>query len=265
MLVDAHSHLQFSAFDKDRDKIIKSTLSQNIWVINVGANKESSQKALSLAQQYPTGVWATIGLHPHDIDEGFDYDFYKNLSKNPKVVAIGETGLDFYNNEKLEIEEDKEKQKEIFIKHIKLAKELNKPLMIHCRNAFDNLIKILISHLLFLNTPPGIIHFFTGTLRDAKKLLEMDFYFTFGGLTTFNRSFDEVIKFIPIKKILLETDSPYVAPEPYRGKRNEPAYIIEVAKKLAEIKNLTFEKISEQTTANAIDIFKIPMYDLKEL
>ncbi len=151
----------------------------------------------------------------------------------------------------------KEIQKNTFVQQIKLAKELNKPLMIHCREAFDDVIQILSSNSQLLNTPPGIIHFFTGTIEDARTLLEMGFYFTFGGLITYNRQFDEIIKFIPLEKILLETDAPYVAPEPHKGKRNEPIYIQETAKELAKIKNISLEKISEQTTQNAFKIFDI--------
>ena len=294
-LFDSHTHLQFSAFNNDRDEVIKRTLDDNIWIVNVGSQKDTSKKAVDLANKYPEGVYATVGLHPIHVDknhydfqefdgdngfnprgEKFDYDFYKNLARNEKVVAIGECGLDYAvfareQGERLQKqasaealregglpseEKLKDKQKEIFIKHIELAHEINKPLMVHCRQAFDDLISVLISHLSFLNTPPGIIHFFTGTSDDAKKLLEMEFYFTFGGLITYNRQFDEIIKFLPLEKILLETDAPYVAPEPYRGKRNEPIYIIETAKKLAGIKNISLEKICEQTTENAIKVFE---------
>ena len=129
--------------------------------------------------------------------------------------------------------------------------------MIHCRDAFGDLIEILKLKSGFLNSPPGVIHFFTGNINDAEKLLKMGFYFTFGGLITFNRLLDEVIDFLPIDRILLETDSPFVAPAPYRGKRNEPAYIIETAKKLAELKNLSLEKIGEETTFNAQKLFAL--------
>jgi len=302
-LFDSHTHLQFSAFNNDRDEVIKRTLDDNIWIVNVGSQKDTSKKAVDLANKYPEGVYATVGLHPIHVDknhydfqefdgdngfnprgEKFDYDFYKNLARNEKVVAIGECGLDYAvfareQGERLQKqasaealregglpseEKLKDKQKEIFIKHIELAHEINKPLMVHCRQAFDDLISVLISHLSFLNTPPGIIHFFTGTSDDAKKLLEMEFYFTFGGLITYNRQFDEIIKFLPLEKILLETDAPYVAPEPYRarlpdgqGKRNEPIYMKSTAQKMAEIKNASLEKISEQTTQNALKIFKL--------
>lgn len=268
MLIDSHTHLQFPQFDKDRDEVIKRTLGESVLIINAGADKKSSEDAVKIAEKYDYGVWATIGQHPtENIEPVFDYEFFKNLAKNPKIVAIGECGLEYYRLENDDYK-SKETQKELFIRQIELAKEVNKPLVIHCRakrdsnhaerdaaDAFDDLINILSTHKSLLNSPPGIIHFFTGTINDAKKLLEMGFYFTFGGLITYNKSFDEIIKFLPIEKILLETDAPFVSPEPYRGKRNEPLYIIETAKKLAEIKNLSLEEISKITTENAAKVF----------
>ncbi|MEK7193848.1 MAG: TatD family hydrolase [Patescibacteria group bacterium] len=255
MLIDSHTHLQFPQFDKDRDEVIKRALDNAIWLVNVGADKESSIKAVELANKYKEGVYATVGVHPHEADKNWDYEFFKKLAHEPKVVAIGECGLE---NSKLKNQNSKlqlKNQKELFVKQIELAKEINKPLMIHCRDAFPDLIRIPITHNSLLNTSPGIVHFFTGSLEDTKKLLAMGFYFTFGGLITFNRSFDEIIKFIPMEKILLETDAPYVSPAPYRGKRNEPLYIIETAKRMAKIKGVSFEEICRQTTENAGRIF----------
>jgi len=242
-------------------------------MVNVGNQKGTSQKAVELANKYPSGVYAAVGLHPihtsnayidpeeiegengfNSRSEYFDYEFYKKLASDEKVVAIGECGLDYY---RINGEEEKEKQKAVFLEQLKLAREIKKPIMIHCRKAFDDLIFILNSNPQLLNSSPGIIHFFTGTIDDAKKLLEMGFYFTFGGLITYNRQFDDIIKFIPLEKILLETDAPYVAPEPHRGKRNEPVYMESTAKKMAGIKNTPLEKISEQTTQNAFEIFRI--------
>jgi TatD DNase family protein len=255
-LIDAHTHLQFKNFDKDRDETIKRALDNGVWVVNAGANKELSEQAVEIAEKYPTGVWATVGVHPDDAKEGFDYNFYKSLAEKKKVVGIGECGLDYYRL-KPEDAENKKLQKEIFIEQIKLAKEIGKPLVIHCRQALEDLIDILESNKKFLNYPPGIIHFFTGTAENAKKLLKMGFYFTFGGLITYNRDFDQIIKNIPIEKIMLETDAPFVSPAPFRGQRNEPLYVKEVAKKMAEIKNIPLEEICRKTTANAIDIFKL--------
>ena len=262
-IIDVHTHLGSQFFGDYRNKALKRALDNKIFVINVGVDKKSSQEAVEIANQNSFGVWATVGQHPTENNSSageFNYDFYKNLALEEKVVAIGECGLDYYHNQaskKLKVENYKEIQKEIFIKHIELAKEVNKPLMIHCREAFDDLIIILKSYVINSKFSPGVIHFFTGTLDNAKKLLEMGFYFTFGGLITFNRSFDEIIKFLPLDKILLETDAPFVAPIPYRGQKNEPFYIIEIAKKMAEIKGVSFEDICDQTTENVRVVFRL--------
>lgn len=265
-LVDSHTHAQFPQFDKDRDEVIKRALDAGIWMVNAGADRESSVKAVELANKYSEGVYAAVGMHPTEDGMDFDYGFFKKLAQDKKVVAIGECGLEYFRG-RGETEDDKQKQKELLVKHILLAKELDKPLMIHCREAFGDLTGLFVSQQTNLNALPGIIHFFTGTLGDAKQLSDMGFCFTFGGLITFppkadrplagNREIIEVIKFLPMDKILLETDAPYVAPVPYRGKRNEPAYVAEVAKKLAEIKGASFEEVCNQTTANAEKVFSL--------
>ncbi|HUX35734.1 MAG TPA: TatD family hydrolase, partial [Candidatus Paceibacterota bacterium] len=171
--------------------------------------------------------------------------------------------LDYYRLETRDREQEtivRDKQKEILIRQIELAHDVKKPLMIHCREAFDDLIKILSSKSQVLNFTPGVIHFFSGTTEDAKKLLELGFSFTFGGVVTFlpkagKPAYDDIVKYIPLDRILSETDAPYVAPMPYRGKRNEPLYVIEVVKKLAEIKKVPVEEMAEKTFENAERIF----------
>lgn len=272
--VDAHTHVQFAAFDADRDAVIERAKENDVAMVNVGTQKDTSKNAVELAHKYDS-IWATVGLHPihteksyHDPKElgaspstdpgftsrgeDFDYDYYKNLASDAKVVGIGECGLDYYRLS----EESKEKQKDVFEKHIQLAKELKKPLMIHCRQAFEDLIDILMTRSNILNSPPGAIHFFTGKKEDAGRLLDLGFVFTFGGVTTFARDYDETIKYLPLDHILLETDAPYVSPEPYRGKRNEPSYVIEVCKKIAEIKGMSFEEVAAVTTKNFLRVFK---------
>lgn len=282
---DAHTHTQFNAFKNDFKEVIERATLAGVCLINVGTQKETSQKAVKLAYLYENDlqkdqmIYATVGLHPihtsksfYDIQElddiaepftsrgeEFDYNYYKNLAQDFKVLAIGECGLDYF---RLQDNDQKLKQINSFEAQIELAYEIKKPLMIHCRNAFSDLISILSLQKNKLNNPPGIIHFFSGSKEEAKKLLNMGFYFTFGGIITFNQSYDDIIKFLPLDKILSETDAPYVAPVPYRGKRNEPLYIIEVVKKLAEIKNIELEKMKAQILENATRIFKLKLKNI---
>lgn len=296
MFIDVHAHLNFPDYKNDIDEVVGRAQESGVLIINVGTGKESSLKAVETARRWPRTIWAAVGRHPTE-KEVFNYEFYKKLAGDPKVVAIGECGLDYavfvreQKGERLQkrasaeasggggfllndIERVKEKQKEIFTKHIKLAGELKKPLMIHCRDAhsassgqthsassgqaFDDLIKILnANRQLLIPNQSGVLHFFTGSEKNAEILLEMGFYFSFGGLITFNRSLDGIIDFLPLERILLETDSPFVAPAPYRGKRNEPAYVVEAAKKLAELKKISLKEIADRTTANAKKLFAL--------
>lgn len=289
-IFDAHTHIHFPAYDKDREEVIKRARAVGVKMIAVGTSFQTSQEAVFLAEKYPEDIWATAGFHPshvvpkftpsQDINFGggdlFSWYFDKNelrqpvqeqfnpgnfrkLAQHPKVVAIGECGLDYYRirNKELGI---KEKQRNIFLEQIKLAEEVKKPLMIHCRpskgtdDAYEDLLKILNAERYTLNAKK-IIHFFVGSLNVAKKLLEADCHFTFGGVITFVRDYDEVIKYLPLDRILLETDAPYVAPVPYRGQRNEPSYVVEVAKKMAEIKNLDLKTVKKTTVNNSVRVF----------
>ncbi len=277
---DAHTHANLAAFKDDYREVIRKTLDVGGGLINVGTQKDTSRRAVEIAHEFPDGVYATIGLHPvhtsasfHDEEElgggdaaraftsrgeVFDFEYYKNLALDPKVVGIGECGLDYYRVESIEYQEAREKQVAAFEAQIKLAHEAEKPLMIHCRDAFKDLVEILTTSYLLLNTRnPGIMHFFAGTKEDAEELLKLGFSFTFGGVITFVRSYDEVIRIIPIDRIMSETDAPYVAPAPYRGKRNEPFYVQEVVKKLAELKDVSEEEMRRITVENTRRVFKI--------
>ncbi len=272
--IDIHSHLNFKVFDEERDEVIKRALDNDTWVINVGTQVDTSKQAIELAHKYKEGVYATVGLHPihtgksfHDKqelgDEGeeftsrgeiFNKEIYRKLLADPKVVAMGECGLDYYRTELESIE----KQKEIFIEQIELANELNKPLMLHIRDAYTDALAILKKYA----KVKGVVHFFTGTLEEAKGFLDFGFMISFAGVTTFPPKkdgtgchYNEVIKNIPLDMILTDTDSPYVAPVPYRGKRNEPVYVREIVKKIAEIKNLPEEEVRDAIVANAKRVF----------
>lgn len=280
---DAHTHIHFPAYDADREEVFARAKNAGVKMIAVGTQESTSCGAVEFAKAHKGDAWATVGFHPahfsldwyHDKNEQpqaqreeLDIEELKKLAGEPEVVAIGECGLDYFRlkikNEKLKVEEVS-RQKEAFVAQIQLAAEIKKPLMIHCRgstgspqsNAFSDLIDILHTTNYLLPTSPGIVHFFTGTKDDAKKLLNLGFAFTFGGVITFSRDYDEIIKTTPLDRILSETDAPYVAPMPYRGGRNEPAYVVEVVKKLAEIKNVSLEIMTEQIRTNARTIFQI--------
>ncbi|MCL4405307.1 MAG: TatD family hydrolase [Patescibacteria group bacterium] len=275
-LIDVHTHTQFAAFAGDYAEVIQRALDKGIWLVNAGTQRDTSARAVEIAESYREGVYATIALHPihtekshHDFKElgegeeakafisrgeDFDYGYYLELGRSEKVVGVGECGLDYY---RLEAESQK-RQETALVSQIKLAKDLGKPLIIHCRNAFADLIAILKREReLLLDRNPGVIHFFTGTPREAEEIKEMGFYFSFGGVITFARDYDQAIKSIGLERVLLETDAPYVAPAPYRGKRNEPAYVSYVAEKMAEIFGISSEEASAVTTANARKVLRI--------
>lgn len=311
-LIDVHTHTTFHVFENDTEAVIKRALDADIWLINVGTQKDTSLAAVQAAEKYSVpiprdplqatrlpvrqasydlpaaqGVYAAIGLHPihtdksfHDIKElggdasakeftsrgeVFDYDYYKKLGKSDKVVAIGECGLDYYrvqpqtnaDGTRTDAEEIKRRQKEAFESQISLSHDLQKPIMIHCRNAFADLISLVQANSYKLQAVPGIIHFFTGTVPDAKALMELGFSFSFGGVTTFTRDYDEVLKYVGLDRIVLETDAPYVTPAPHRGKRNEPSYLPFVAEGIGKILGVSTDEVGSRTTTNARKIFRI--------
>jgi len=266
MIVDTHAHLDFPHYDKDRDKVIKRSLDLGVKIINVGVNYETSKKAIELSKK--EGVFAAVGLHPTNIDtdlvknkenfssleKDFDSKKYEKLIKSSsKVVMLGEMGLDYWRRPKTnkKKEEFKKKQKEILSKQLELANDLELPVNIHCRSAHDDLIGILKKFDL-----KGIIHCFTGDKEKARKYLEMGFCLGINGII-FKLDLDDVVKETSIEKIVLETDCPYLTPPGVESKRNEPAFIKEVAQKVAEIKGLNLEEVEEKTTENVKKLLKI--------
>ncbi len=276
-IIDAHTHVQFEQYDKDRDDVVARSLAEGVGMINAGADLKSSKDAVDLAHKYENGVWAAVGIHPTEPKDFDKLEEVEKLATDPKVVGIGECGLDYAhfvreqsgwkqngapaiaagNGGFVDVKKEKDLQKEIFEKHIEFSRKYKKPLVIHCREAFADTIDALTVNKNNLLPEPGILHFFTGTIDDAKRLLDLNFSFTFGGLITFNRSFDDVLKFIPLEKILVETDAPFVTPVPNRGKRNEPAFIVSTAKELAKIKSISFEDASETVFKNTIRVFNL--------
>ena len=201
-----------------------------------------------MAHQYDKGVYASVGLHPNDAAIDIDFSVFEKLARDEKVVGIGETGLDYFRT----TEKDKQElQKESFMKHIELAQEVEKPLIIHCRNAHEDLLKLLKANSYKLKAEPGVMHFFTGTKDDARAYLELGMYISFSGVITFAKEYEDLVRFVPLERIVVETDAPYAAPVPHRGKRNEPSFVRFTAGKIAELKGVSFEEVAEVTTRNA--------------
>lgn len=262
MLIDTHAHLNFEDFDQERGEIIDDCLSQDIWMVNVGTNQKTSKKAVSLAQKYKKGVYAAVGLHPYHIvnpetKESFNRNYYKNLAQNHKVKAIGEIGLDYTYTSK---EKEKVLQKEAFKKQLRLAEDLDLPVIIHCREAWPDLIEILEDpnyKLQITNNHNGVAHFYSGSWNQAQKLFALGFLISFTGVVTFTDDYNEVIKKAPLERLMVETDCPYVAPEPNRGKKNKPQYVSYIAKEIAQIKARKESQVEKTTTKTAKKIFKL--------
>ena len=255
--IDIHSHIGLLTAQEDTEAVISKMITKGVGTIVVGVDFETSKKAILMAEKYDF-MWAGIGLHPTDNDkEVFDIEEYKKLAEHPKVVCIGECGLDYFRGSDVET---KQKQKELFGHHIELALFSKKPLMIHARpskgnqDAYEETLDILEQHKGKLS---GNFHFFVGDMNTAKRAFDIGFTMSFDGPITFARDYDEVIKFLPLESIMCETDAPFAAPAPYRGKSCEPWMVEEIYKKIAEIKNLPIEKVREVVMANAKRIFKI--------
>ena len=273
-LVDTHCHINFKEFKEDADQVVQRSLAEETSLIVVGSQSTTSERAVQIAEQH-SGVWAAVGLHPvhlfsYDVKtdrdsftsraEEFDYEYYKKIANNPKVVAIGEMGLDYYRIKGLgSLEEVKKKQKAVLIQGIKLAKELNKPMIIHTREqaksqtVFADVLELLRQQAY----NKCVIHCFSGDLRQAKEFVDFGCMISLTGIVTFKNAHDmqQVAREIPLEKIMIETDAPYLAPEPYRGQRNEPSYVKFVVEKIAELKKLSFEEVAEVTTDNAKKFF----------
>lgn len=249
-MIDTHAHLNVEEFNNDLDATIARAKEHQInHIIVIGMDKKSNQRALEIAEKYEF-VYASVGVHPGYVDHE-DTEHIINLLKHPKVVAIGECGLDFYWTK-----ENIDQQKEFFLKQIELAVETKYPLIIHTRNSFAEAYEMIKPYKGKVN---GVFHCFSSTVEDAKKAIDLGFYIGIDGPVTYKKAFDtvELVKNIDLKHILIETDSPYLAPVPFRGKRNEPSYVRFVAEKIAEIKNISLDEVIHQTSLNAKMLFNI--------
>ncbi|QHT58680.1 TatD family hydrolase [Paenibacillus lycopersici] len=254
MLIDTHTHLDSHKFDADREEVIERALAEGVHkLINVGFNRETIPTTMALAEKYPF-IYAAVGWHPVDsIDmKPEDLEWIASLCDHPKVVAIGEIGLDYHWDTS-----PKDVQQLAFRQQIALAKEKRKPIVIHNRDAHEDVVRILREE--GASNVGGVMHCFSGSWETAKQCLDMNFYISFGGPLTFQnaRVPKEVMAKVPLDRLLIETDAPYLAPHPHRGKRNESAFVRLVASTMAEILNKSLVEIGEITTENAKRCFGI--------
>lgn len=261
--IDTHCHLDFKDYDADRQEVLRRMKEKEAGAITIGTDLESSKKAVEIAENNEN-VWACIGIHPNEakppsltLREGLGSEF-SELVKSSKVVGIGECGLDWFRFHSPNLEDEKKRQTELFLKQINFALDHNKALMLHCRDTYNEVLDILESYNKeFGDKLRGNAHFFAGSIDQAKRFLDLGFTMSFTGVITFTHDYDEVVKYIPLDSIMSETDAPFVAPVPYRGRRNEPGFVLEVVKKITEIKKEDLEKMSQILLQNAKKMFSL--------
>lgn len=287
--IDTHCHVHFQAYREDMDDIIRRSLDAGVGMITVGTQSTTSKNGIALAEQYD-GVWCTIGLHPNhlhaqefldenelppgikdDIAEGdgpakiktraerFDPEYYRALVRHPKVVAIGEFGLDYYRlPPNVDADKMKADQADAVRAQLQFATETVKPVVIHCRDAHQDQAQLLREAIARGGLARrGVIHCFTGTAEEAAMYRELGFLVSITGIVTFGKNVQEAVRDIPLDQIMLETDAPYLTPAPFRGKRNEPRYVEYVAQKVAELKGVSVDEVAKVTTENAMKLFQL--------
>jgi len=255
MLIDSHAHIDDQKFNEDREAVLKNAQAAGVeLIVNPGADEASSFRAVAMSEKYPM-VYATVGIHPHDAKDYITskHDaLLKEWAKKEKVVAIGEIGLDYHYDYS-----PRDIQQEVFIRQLVIAKEVKLPIVIHNRESMEDMVRILKEY--FAPAYGGIMHSYSGSVEMAKIFLDMGFYLSISGPLTFSnaRKLPEVVAMMPLERLLIETDSPYLTPTPHRGKRNEPAYVHFVAAEIARIRGITVEEVGEITTQNAKRVFGI--------
>ncbi len=279
--IDTHSHLNFKKFNEDAEQVILNSLENDVGMVIVGTNYKTSRKALDLANKYEKGIYATVGVHPihlEDITEmtedgreiirvakdEFNYETFLKLAQFEKVVAIGEIGLDYYYLKIDEnLEKTKNKQKEVLWQQLSLARELDLPVIIHCRQAHGDLLPLLkdfkdeFKDSFQSSEPWGVMHCFSGDEDLAWKYFNLGLIISFTGLITFSAQWDDLIRKMPLSKLMIETDCPYMTPEPYRGKRNEPVFVELVGERVAQIRGEKIDNIAKVLMENSQRFFGI--------
>ena len=255
MLIDSHAHIDDARFDADRDSVLERAAAADVELImNIGADMSSSARSVALAEQYPQ-IYATVGMHPHDAKEMQEQDYKQLLrwAEHPKVVAIGEIGLDYHYDLS-----PRPVQKEVFLRQLDIARQTGKPFVIHEREAHADTFEIIRTAAKGL---AGVFHCFSGSIETAREYLKLGFYISVAGPVTFPKSAKtkEVAQFVPLDRLLIETDSPYLTPQAFRGRRNEPAHVRLVAEEIAALRNLSLTELALATSENARRLFKIPV------
>lgn len=261
-LIDTHAHLDFSQFDKDREKIIKELKDLDIKIINVGSHQQACLDSIALAKKHQN-IYAAVGIHPHNAEDVKDIPelitFLEKLAKENKVVAIGECGLDYYSFDQGKFRKDlnpeiKNKQKEVFKTQLGLASKLKLPVIIHNRESHDDLLKIIKDF-----KGKGVLHCFSGDSNFLKKILALGFYVGFDGNITFKnaKELQAIVKETPLDRILIETDCPFLTPEPFRGLRNEPKNVKIIAEFISELKQISLDQVVKTANQNAQDLFNL--------
>jgi len=252
-LVDTHAHINMNQFDGDRSHVVQRAAEANVqYILDIGTDLESSRRCLKNCETFES-VYGVVGIHPHDaakMDQG-DLEEIEKMLSHPKVAGLGEMGLDYHYDFS-----PRDMQKDLFYRQLKTARKYGLPAVIHVREAMNDAIDVIDQ----AGDPPwsGVFHCFSGTEDDVKEVIDRGFFISFTGIVTFkNYKQTGRVKAVPVRKLLLETDSPYMTPEPNRGKRNEPVYLIETAKKLAELYQISTEELSSITTKNAVQLFRL--------
>jgi len=248
-LIDTHAHIYYDDYSKRIDDVIRAAANNGVEkIISIGVDLKSSEECMKLAEKYET-VYATCGIHPHESEKapkGYLYEL-EQFYKHPKVLAVGEIGLDYYYDFS-----DRKTQRKIYQDQLEMANSLDLPAVVHCRDSDDDIL----SGIKDSDHSYGVIHCFSSGLDFAKRILETGFYLSFTGMITFVKELEEVVREVPLDKMMVETDSPYLTPKPFRGKKNEPAYVLHVAEKIANLKDISLEEVAESTTKTAYSLFK---------
>lgn len=252
--IDSHAHLDFDRFDTDREEVIQRAIERGVHkIISIGTHIASSQRAIKLAEQYPDFIYASAGFHPLYMDDDHSQGWaqLKDLIQHPSVVGVGETGLDYFYDKT-----PPEQQRHSFREHLKLSNHYQKPVIIHIRDAFDDAYRIIAEEGV---TAGGVVHCFTGGPKECQKAIDLGLYVSISGIATFKsaKELREAVRQIPLNRLLLETDAPFLAPTPHRGKRNEPSYVVDTAHCVAELKQIRLAHLAQATYTNTLALFSL--------